>query len=84
LGDRFIKDNNCGMSAAPYVSESICVKDGDCIVIASDGLWDIISGKDILSLTSMEHPAKQMADSLLNYALTHDCTDNITIIICKF
>jgi len=83
LGDRFIKDNNCGMSVIPHVSLSMRVKDGDSIVIASDGLWDIINGKDIISIVSLAHSAKQIADTLLNYALAQNCTDNITIIVCK-
>ncbi len=45
LGDRFAKDSNSGMIAVPNVSDAIKLEPTDrYLFVASDGLWDIVSG----------------------------------------
>jgi serine/threonine protein phosphatase PrpC len=45
LGDRFLKEADVGFTAEPYVSEGIAlgVQDEALLVVASDGLWDVVS-----------------------------------------
>jgi serine/threonine protein phosphatase PrpC len=45
LGDRFLKEADVGFTAEPYVSEGITLgaQDEALLVVASDGLWDVVS-----------------------------------------
>jgi serine/threonine protein phosphatase PrpC len=45
LGDRFLKEADVGFTAEPYVSEGMAlgVQDEALLVVASDGLWDVVS-----------------------------------------
>ena len=44
LGDRFLKDEDLGLSAEPHVSEvsTLNQAEGALILVASDGLWDVL------------------------------------------
>ncbi len=50
LGDKFLKDQDLGLSAVPHVSEVVCLEPGAAavVVLASDGLWDVADGADAL------------------------------------
>lgn len=45
LGDSFLKEQDVGFTAEPYVSEGAVLgpKDEWLVVVASDGLWDVVS-----------------------------------------
>mmetsp|Transcript_9559 Transcript_9559/g.23950 ORF Transcript_9559/g.23950 Transcript_9559/m.23950 type:complete len:921 (-) Transcript_9559:278-3040(-) len=84
LGDHFAKDTNSGMCAVPYVSDVYQIKEQDkFVVIASDGLWDVISGqKAIDSLLRSELTCEEMACKLLKTALESvKCQDNVTVVV---
>lgn len=56
--------------------------DGDCYLICSDGLTDMLSIEEILEGISGNAP-ETAANLLLNKALEAGGKDNITIVICK-
>lgn len=45
LGDKFLKDGDLGLSAAPHVSHVVRLppRASGLVVLASDGLWDVAS-----------------------------------------
>ena len=44
LGDKFLKNEDLGLSAEPYVSPVLRFNLSQCgvVVLASDGLWDVM------------------------------------------
>ena len=46
LGDKFLKDQDLGLSAVPHVSDVVCLEPGAAavVILASDGLWDVADG----------------------------------------
>jgi len=87
LGDRFAKSTNSGIIAVPYVSEVIKLTDADrYIVVASDGLWDIVSGQKAceicLTVAETTPTAEAMAQTLLSTAVqSNKSVDNVTVIV---
>jgi len=84
LGDHFIKDNFKGVTAEPYLSEPFVIQDGNdsILIVASDGLWDTMSGQDAMDAIKKSKDPKAMSSTLVNMALSSGlCNDNITVIV---
>jgi len=96
LGDHFVKEQNIGLIADPFVSECYKIQPTDShLIIASDGLWDIINGQQALDIiqaipdSSDNNKGKQThsgiaATTLLETALqSPKCNDNVTVIVIQ-
>eukprot|EP00029_Vermamoeba_vermiformis_P007873 TRINITY_DN3529_c0_g3_i1.p2 TRINITY_DN3529_c0_g3~~TRINITY_DN3529_c0_g3_i1.p2 ORF type:complete len:394 (+),score=111.33 TRINITY_DN3529_c0_g3_i1:1613-2794(+) len=85
LGDHFPKEMNCGLIAEPYVSPAIKLNKHDShLIIASDGLWDVLSSEAAYELIRELNSAEDMAATLLRNALkSTKCTDNVTVIVVR-
>jgi len=85
LGDHFPKEAKCGLIADPYVSDTIKIEPTDThIIIASDGLWDVLTGQHAYEIIESLSSAEEMASTLLNTALkSSKCTDNVTVIVIR-
>ncbi|KAF2074738.1 hypothetical protein CYY_003970 [Polysphondylium violaceum] len=83
LGDHFIKNLNCGLTGEPYVSPPICLTPFHShLIVASDGLWDVISGNRAMEIVKLEQTEEKMASALLNCAVNSiKSKDNISIIV---
>ena len=76
---------------APFISQipDIYIKeittDTKYIVMACDGLWDVIDNKDLFNLLNFYKKNKSVnyASDLANEALKRGSTDNISIIIIE-
>jgi protein phosphatase PTC1 len=53
------------------------------LILACDGLWDVISDEDAINLIMNESSAQNMSEKLLRYALDNGSTDNISIMVIK-
>lgn len=96
LGDKFLKAQGVGLSAEPHISQALQLGTGigTFAIIASDGLWDVLSPKRALQLASevkqtlesndCERKAHAMASSLVNKARTGRTQDNTTVIVVDF
>lgn len=62
--------------------ERIKITDGDCYLICSDGLTDMLEPEQICNILRSE-PEQQAAGYLLDAALAQGGRDNITLILCK-
>jgi serine/threonine protein phosphatase PrpC len=78
-------------SSDPYVSHYPDIyhykltKYDDFLVLACDGLWDVMSNQDVVNYIIDRKKDKDLAKSLANYAINNKgSTDNITIIIVYF
>jgi len=88
LGNHFVKEQNIGMSAEPFVHECIKIESTDMfVVIASDGLWDIVSGQRAVEIVLGLGPnfgCEEAASVLLRTALqSPKCNDNVTVIVVQ-
>jgi len=64
-----------------YVSNSP-IESGDVFLICSDGLWDYVSEKEIETVLQSNSSLQEMADELIDEALTNGSDDNISVCLC--
>ena len=90
LGDRFLKDEDLGLSAEPHVSDVITLGDDQeaLIVIASDGLWDVISADDAMALArrvdrESHGGVVKVAAALAREAEALGSKDDVTVVACR-
>jgi len=85
LGTHFIKDEKLGIVSTPSVSAVYKIQPDDhFLVIASDGLWDIISGQAACEMVRDLPDASAMATTLLKHAVKcTKCVDNVTVVVIR-
>lgn len=64
-----------------YLSRS-CVHPGEMYLLCSDGLWESVDDSEISALLGRDLSLGEMADELVNLALSHGADDNISVCIC--
>ncbi|KAL2349509.1 hypothetical protein Fmac_003509 [Flemingia macrophylla] len=95
LGDKFLKQQDSRFSSEPYISEVVHIDQASkaFAVLASDGLWDVISVKKAIQLvlqmrercySERESTAEKTASLLLNEAKTLRTKDNTSVIFLDF
>jgi len=71
--------------SAPDVVEIALREDDEFIILASDGLWDVVSSKDAVDIARKDlqkgRPLKAVAEKLANIALRRYSQDNIAVIL---
>ncbi|KAM7222371.1 phosphatase 2C-like domain containing protein [Rhypophila decipiens] len=82
LGDTYMKDLVTGH---PYTTETVIQPELDeFIIIACDGLWDVCSDQDAVDLVRNIQDPVAAAKVLVDHALTHFSTDNLSCMIIRF
>uniref|UniRef100_A0A0W0FGS3 PPM-type phosphatase domain-containing protein n=2 Tax=Moniliophthora roreri TaxID=221103 RepID=A0A0W0FGS3_MONRR len=81
LGDSSMKDFVVG---APYTTETELCDEDECLILACDGLWDVINDQAAVDLVRDIEDAQVASQKLLKYALSHHTTDNVTVIVVRF
>jgi len=86
FGAHFIKSKKLGIISEPYVSPVYELgKDDQFAIIASDGVWDVISGQDACDLIKGDSDAATMASHLVRHAVSNrKCMDNVTAVVFCF
>lgn len=75
------------ISATPYVTHKPDIikhkitKDDNFLILASDGLFDVVSNQEVINFILTHLECKNIADELAQYAIKKGTKDNITIII---
>ncbi|PUZ56333.1 hypothetical protein GQ55_5G287700 [Panicum hallii var. hallii] len=79
IGDDDLKP---AVTAQPEVIETALSEDDEFLVMASDGLWDVVSNEDVLSIIkdTVKEPA-MCSKRLATEAAEHGSKDNITVIV---
>jgi len=74
---------NCGMVVSPYVSPLYELTEEDThLLLASDGLWDVVTGQRAFDLIRDTADAPSAAKKLVKTAVeSSKCTDNVTVIV---
>ncbi|KAJ1288616.1 hypothetical protein BS78_02G101600 [Paspalum vaginatum] len=94
FGDKFLKERDSRFSSEPYVSQAVRITK-ECtafVVIASDGLWDVISTKKAVQLvvegkernTGDSASADKVANRVLSEARNLRTKDNTSVIFVDF
>jgi protein phosphatase 1L len=86
FGDRLLKQY---VVADPEIQEDTIEKGVDFLVLASDGLWDVVSNDDAVEivaniLNAEEADAEEAANKLTKEAYRRGSADNITCLIVRF
>lgn len=83
IGDHYIKKH---VNSTPFV-RSCKSADLDYILLASDGVWDVLKTKELFTIIQrareydMADYAKIAAEQIVKYAVDRGSTDNITVVI---
>jgi protein phosphatase 1L len=81
FGDRLLKRY---VVAEPEIQEDVIQKGVDFLILASDGLWDVVTNQEAVSMVkSIEDPEKA-ANKLTDEAYRRGSADNITCLIVRF
>ena len=84
LGSSFVKmDDKSGIVCTPDVSEVFKIGTEDSfVIVASDGLWDVMSGQEACNMVRDMNEANAMSKKLIKAALKKKkCMDNVTVIV---
>lgn len=81
LGDFSIKDFVVG---TPFTTSIDMCDDDNFLILACDGLWDVVNDQDAVDFASKYDDAQQGAQMLLQHALENFSTDNTSVILVKF
>jgi len=54
------------------------------LIIASDGLWDVCQDQQAVDMIKNLNSSKDMAKTLVQYALKNGSQDNVSVLILKF
>jgi len=91
LGDHSLKEFVIGQ---PYLFETVLDEKDDFVIIACDGLWDVITDQDAVYLVRINFPRikennneqkrLKAAQMLIDKAMQRGSSDNITVIVAWF
>jgi serine/threonine protein phosphatase PrpC len=85
FGDTDFKE--CGIDCEPHIQEiSINENKINYIVIASDGIWDIVDDKQLFKMKNelKNENSEEFCNNLVEYSLKGGSKDNISCIVLKF
>ncbi|XP_038724863.1 probable protein phosphatase 2C 11 [Tripterygium wilfordii] len=80
FGDKLLKPY---VVAEPEIQEAD-IGDVDFIIIASDGLWNVLSNEDAVAAVQDMRDAEAASRTLVREAFTRGSSDNITCIVVRF
>lgn len=78
IGDAHLKPY---VIAEPFVTSGFLGKENDFAVVACDGIWDVLSGQEVIDIARDTKDAQRAADEILRTATYRGSTDNKTIIV---
>lgn len=81
FGDVRMKETQRFISAEPEISVVPLVEDDKFIIIASDGLWDVLTNQEAVDFVRRDSSKHKSAKNLVKRALKIGTTDNITAIV---
>ena len=83
IGDADVKSE--GVIAEPEVAEHRLCSEDEFLVVASDGLWDVLEPADVSALIrdTVKHPG-MAAQRLVTEALTRGSADNVSAAVVSF
>lgn len=81
LGDSSMKDFVVG---APYTTETELTDDDELLILACDGIWDVLDDQTAVDLVRGLQNPQEACDELIRQALQRYTNDNITALVIRF
>ncbi len=81
FGDRLLKQY---VVAEPEIQEDTIEEGVDFLILASDGLWDVVTNQEAVSMVLSIEDAQEAANKLTEEAYRRGSADNITCLIVRF
>ncbi|KAF2293476.1 hypothetical protein GH714_002133 [Hevea brasiliensis] len=81
FGDRLLKQY---VVADPEIQEEKIDSSLEFLILASDGLWDVVSNEEAVEMTKPIEDPEQAAKRLLQEAYQRGSADNITCVVVRF
>ncbi|KAH8494343.1 hypothetical protein H0E87_020923 [Populus deltoides] len=81
FGDKNLKEH---LSSEPDVAMEMIDDDADCIILASDGLWKVMSNQEAVDTIKNIKDARSAAKRLTEEALNRRSSDDISCVVVKF
>ena len=73
-----------GVTAKPTISKKKIGKEENFLIIASDGVWDVIHEEELNGYISKNLSASELSALIINEALRNYSRDNVSCIVIKF
>lgn len=90
LGDKFLKDEDLGLSAEPHVSPVVRLSEeqGGILLIASDGLWDVAEAEAVTQAICQadretDGSVLETTDAVIAHALKQRTKDDVTALVVR-
>lgn len=81
FGDRLLKKY---VVADPEIQEENITEEVEFLLLASDGLWDVVSNQDAVTMVKDVQDAEEAAKRLTDEAYKKGSADNITCVVIRF
>eukprot|EP00882_Tetradesmus_deserticola_P005575 GHRQ01005870.1.p2 GENE.GHRQ01005870.1~~GHRQ01005870.1.p2 ORF type:complete len:124 (+),score=44.00 GHRQ01005870.1:1198-1569(+) len=81
FGDRPLKRY---VIPTPDIKDEQLTSEDDCLILASDGLWDVVSNQDAVAIVKDIAEADKAARRLVDEAYQRGSNDNISCVVLKF
>ena len=88
LGDKFLKDEDLGLSAQPHISHVIKISpdQSGIVVMASDGLWDVTDAQRVLQIVckaskESNGSLRAMTDAIVQHAQRQRTRDDLSVVL---
>lgn len=81
LGD--IEMKNYGVLCTPSISKHIINDDSLYVIIASDGVWDVVEENDLAQYSKNNISAESFCNQLIKLSMERDSRDNISCVVIK-
>jgi len=81
LGDSSMKEFVVG---APYTTETELCEEDEFLILACDGLWDVVDDQPAVDLVRGVADSRKAAEELLDHAFSNYSSDNVTVMVIRF
>ena len=81
FGDWEIK--TYGLICTPHVTKRSINKDCKYVIVATDGIWDVLDDLDVYKLSLSTENSKNLCDDIIKNALEKKSRDNLSCFVIK-
>ncbi|KAL5974080.1 putative protein phosphatase 2C 59 [Asimina triloba] len=81
FGDRLLKQF---VVADPEINEEVVDSSLEFLILASDGLWDVVTNEEAVSMIKSIEDPELAARRLMQEAIQRGSADNITCVVVRF
>ncbi|CAL5029535.1 unnamed protein product [Urochloa decumbens] len=81
FGDKLLKQY---VVVDPEIREEVVDNTLEFLILASDGLWDVVSNDEAVAMTRSIQDPEEAAKKLLQEAYKRESSDNITCVVVRF